>query len=220
MGLVMVERIRQILQNKQLSPTQFADALGLARPIISHILSGRNKPSLEVVQKIIAAFPELSLPWLLSGQGPMLASTIPASAATSVAPVPAPASLSAPQSQRAKRSTSHTAEPVVASSIAAEAQPAPVEQPPLVAHSSPAPVHSEAPRVAPLPPEVASASQSPVATLATPQNAPQGTTVPVPNTATAPNMLSAFAEPGKTIRRIVIFYHDGTFSAYQPEMLG
>ncbi|WP_410780004.1 helix-turn-helix domain-containing protein [Hymenobacter sp. 5414T-23] len=67
----MLERIREILSKYQLTPTQFADAIGTARPIVSHILSGRNKPSLEVVQKIISAYPELSLPWLLSGTGPM-----------------------------------------------------------------------------------------------------------------------------------------------------
>ncbi|WP_375378189.1 helix-turn-helix domain-containing protein [Hymenobacter cellulosilyticus] len=82
----MVERIRALLQARQLSPTQFADAIGVARPIVSHILSGRNKPSLEVVQKIIGAFPELSLPWLLSGTGPMLASSVPLAPVSAVAP--------------------------------------------------------------------------------------------------------------------------------------
>ncbi|WP_413775174.1 helix-turn-helix domain-containing protein [Hymenobacter weizhouensis] len=69
----MVDRIRELLAARQLSPTQFADTIGVARPIISHILGGRNKPSLEVVQKIIAAFPDLSLPWLLNGAGSMFA---------------------------------------------------------------------------------------------------------------------------------------------------
>jgi DNA-binding XRE family transcriptional regulator len=68
----MVTRIRQLLDTKQLTPTQFADFIGVGRPVMSHILSERNKPSLEVVQRIISAFPEVSLPWLLSGVGEML----------------------------------------------------------------------------------------------------------------------------------------------------
>ncbi|WP_141765671.1 helix-turn-helix transcriptional regulator, partial [Hymenobacter coccineus] len=73
----MVDRIRELLLARQLSPTQFADAIGVARPIMSHILSGRNKPSLEVVQKIRAAFPDLSIDWLLDGTGPMLVLAAP-----------------------------------------------------------------------------------------------------------------------------------------------
>ena len=77
----MVERIRLLLETRQLTPTQFADAIGIARPIVSHILSGRNKPSLEVVQRILAAMPDLSMPWLLNGTGAMQAaaraSTLP-----------------------------------------------------------------------------------------------------------------------------------------------
>ena len=58
----LVARIRELLEARQLSPTQFADVIGIGRPVVSHILSGRNKPSLEVVQKIITAFPDLALP--------------------------------------------------------------------------------------------------------------------------------------------------------------
>ena len=93
----MVERIRILLDSRQLTPTQFADVIGVARPIVSHILSGRNKPSLEVVQRILAAMPDLAMPWLLNGTGPMLTGTVAAPVlpvATSVdVPAPAPASI-------------------------------------------------------------------------------------------------------------------------------
>ncbi|RZJ88608.1 MAG: XRE family transcriptional regulator, partial [Hymenobacter sp.] len=69
----MVTRIRQILEHKQLTPTQFADLIGVGRPVVSHILSERNKPSLEVAQRIGSAFQDISLPWLLFGTGEMLA---------------------------------------------------------------------------------------------------------------------------------------------------
>ena len=53
----------------QLSAAAFADTIHVGRSSISHILSGRNKPSLEFVLKIIDAFPEVELYWLLSGKG-------------------------------------------------------------------------------------------------------------------------------------------------------
>ena len=93
----MVERIRILLGSRQLTPTQFADVIGVARPIVSHILSGRNKPSLEVVQRILAAMPDLAMPWLLNGTGPMLTGTVAAPVlpvVTSVdVPAPVPASI-------------------------------------------------------------------------------------------------------------------------------
>lgn len=90
----MTDRIRALLALRQLTPTQFADLIQVGRPIVSHILSGRNKASLDVVQRIIAAFPEVSLPWLLTGIGAMLAESVPgpvseAIAASPVSPVPA-----------------------------------------------------------------------------------------------------------------------------------
>ena len=77
----MIDRIRALLALRQLTPTQFADLIQVGRPIVSHILSGRNKASLDVVQRIIAAFPEVSLPWLLSGTGTMLTELAPVAAA-------------------------------------------------------------------------------------------------------------------------------------------
>jgi DNA-binding XRE family transcriptional regulator len=213
----MVERIRQILQTRQLSPTQFADALGLARPIISHVLSGRNKPSLEVVQKIIAAFPEISLQWLLSGQGPMLASAAsPAPAAPETAVVP-PNPVSTAPPQRPKRTVALASE--ATTSVAAAAPPptqpvTAVTAPPAPVYTAPVPESLEAPR--PAPPVVEpQPAPAPAVAVTSAQIAPQAPAAPAPS---SPDLLSAFAEPGKTIRRIVIFYHDGTFSAYQPEM--
>ena len=58
-------KIELIIKRKQMSSSQFADVLGIPRSSISHILSGRNKPSLDVVQKILSAFPEISAEELL-----------------------------------------------------------------------------------------------------------------------------------------------------------
>lgn len=52
-----------------LSAASFADKIDVGRSSISHLLSGRNKPSLDFVMKIIQAFPEVELYWLLNGKG-------------------------------------------------------------------------------------------------------------------------------------------------------
>jgi transcriptional regulator with XRE-family HTH domain len=64
----MLDRIKEIMQQKGLNPSAFADAIQVQRSSISHILNGRNKPSLELVQKIISAFPDIDIEWLLTGQ--------------------------------------------------------------------------------------------------------------------------------------------------------
>lgn len=92
----MVTRIRQLLDTKQFTPTQFADFIGVGRPVMSHILSERNKPSLEVVQRIISAFPDVSLPWLLSGIGEMMAEANSAALTAPPTSEAAPVGLSAP----------------------------------------------------------------------------------------------------------------------------
>jgi transcriptional regulator with XRE-family HTH domain len=54
-----------------MSPSVFADKIGIQRAIISHILSRRNKPSLDVIQKILSAFENISPKWMLTGIEPM-----------------------------------------------------------------------------------------------------------------------------------------------------
>lgn len=68
----MEDRINKLLKYKKMSASQFADLIGVQRSSISHVLSGRNKPSLDFVTKIIVAFPELNTDWLLTGMGNML----------------------------------------------------------------------------------------------------------------------------------------------------
>lgn len=65
----MVERIRNLINSKNLNAAQFADQIGVQRSSISHVLSGRNKPSLEFIQKILKTFPDINAEWLISGHG-------------------------------------------------------------------------------------------------------------------------------------------------------
>ena len=64
----IVKRIMQILEEQQLSSSAFADTIGVQRSSISHVLSGRNKPSLEFILKTARAFPAYSTDWLLFGK--------------------------------------------------------------------------------------------------------------------------------------------------------
>lgn len=68
----MNDRILLILKYKNISAAKFADDIDVQRSSISHILSERNKPSLEFIQKILRKYPEISPEWLISGKGAML----------------------------------------------------------------------------------------------------------------------------------------------------
>ncbi|MER2999608.1 helix-turn-helix domain-containing protein [Pontibacter populi] len=68
----MVERIRQLIEYAGLSSSQFADGIEVPRAILSHILSGRNKPSLDVILKVLSNYRTINPDWLLLGEGDML----------------------------------------------------------------------------------------------------------------------------------------------------
>jgi transcriptional regulator with XRE-family HTH domain len=288
----MITRIRELLEARQLSPTQFADLIGVGRPVISHILSERNKPSLEVVQKIIGAFPDISLPWLLAGTGSMLAAETasssgftpsaieaapaPVLAATAVvAPPPAPpiapvatparpATVSQPgnypqppkfrpgatapiapaNTEAALTNQSPPGDNSFATTLASAGTPPPSVYSPATANDTVASsLHSPSPLPAPVAassiadPALVPLAQAPTPlSLAMPHTVPVatgplgGSAAPLAEVATAPTSsevsappsnpaaaLSFLGEPGKAIRRIVIFYRDGSFSDYIPE---
>jgi len=61
-----------ILKVKNLTASKFADEIGVQRSSISHLFSGRNQPSLDLIQKILKKYPDISTDWLVSGTGSML----------------------------------------------------------------------------------------------------------------------------------------------------
>ncbi|KOY86734.1 hypothetical protein AD998_11780 [bacterium 336/3] len=63
------ERIKIIIDLKELQPSKFADEIGVQRPNMSHIIAGRNKPGLDFLHKIVIRYPEVNINWLLSGLG-------------------------------------------------------------------------------------------------------------------------------------------------------
>jgi len=64
-----VKRLEIILEYYALNASSFADKIGVQRSSMSHLLSGRNKPSLDFVMKITEVFPEVDLYWILNGTG-------------------------------------------------------------------------------------------------------------------------------------------------------
>lgn len=68
----MINRIQLILKTKNLSPSQFADQISVQRSGVSHILSGRNNPSLDFILKVLKTYPEIDADWLLFGKGQMI----------------------------------------------------------------------------------------------------------------------------------------------------
>lgn len=68
----MKERIELLLHFKNTSPSQFAEEIGVQRSSVSHILSGRNKPSLDFIKKVVDRYPEVSYGWLIEGNGELV----------------------------------------------------------------------------------------------------------------------------------------------------
>lgn len=67
----MNRRLQQFLEVEQLSPARLADSLGIQRSGISHILSGRNKPSYEFLKIFLMKYPRVDSSWLITGKGKM-----------------------------------------------------------------------------------------------------------------------------------------------------
>ena len=63
------KRLQQIFEYYDLNASAFADKIDVGRASISHLLSGRNKPSLDFVMRVVKTFPEVELYWLLNGKG-------------------------------------------------------------------------------------------------------------------------------------------------------
>ncbi|WP_400078955.1 helix-turn-helix domain-containing protein [Winogradskyella sp. R77965] len=63
------ERLQKVIDFYGETASGFAEKIGVQRSSISHVLSGRNKPSLDFVMKVLHAYPEVELYWLMNGKG-------------------------------------------------------------------------------------------------------------------------------------------------------
>ena len=67
----MHKRLENWMESEGLKASELADKIGVNRATISHILSGRNKPSIDFLQKLLSTYPNLNANWLISGIGYM-----------------------------------------------------------------------------------------------------------------------------------------------------
>lgn len=81
----MVNRINLLLQAKNITARQFAEEIGIQPSGMSHILSGRNNPSLDFVMKVVRRYPEIDINWLMFGKGEMYESGKGVASVTSTA---------------------------------------------------------------------------------------------------------------------------------------
>lgn len=92
-----IKRLEIILDYYGLNASSFADNIGVQRSSLSHLLSGRNKPSLDFILKILEVYPEVDLYWILNGEG-----TFPKSEATNETEVSPPKTETRAQNQEPK----------------------------------------------------------------------------------------------------------------------
>lgn len=72
----MRERIKMVMDQEGLTPAKFAEEIGIQRSAMSHIMNGRNNPSLDVLVKILERFTYVDSDWLLFGKGNMMRSQV------------------------------------------------------------------------------------------------------------------------------------------------
>lgn len=73
----MNTRLQQFLSAENLSQSQLADMLGVARASVSHIIAGRNKPGYDFIESLVAHYPTLNIDWLITGRGRMYKNSAP-----------------------------------------------------------------------------------------------------------------------------------------------
>ena len=77
----MIDRINLILKAKNITSKQFAEEIGVQASNMSHIMTGRHRPSLDFVMKVVNRYPEIDIKWLTLGVGQMYAPTYAAAPA-------------------------------------------------------------------------------------------------------------------------------------------
>ena len=65
---LFAKRLQKIMDDHELSAAAFAEKMDIGRATISHLISGRNKPSLDFMMKVISTFPSIDLYWLVYGK--------------------------------------------------------------------------------------------------------------------------------------------------------
>ncbi len=97
----MQNRLQQFLQAENITPARFADQIGIQRSGVSHILSGRNKPGFDFIEKMLRCYPSLNAEWIITGKGKMYKEIRTASLFDEASATPPATTLVAPSAQTA-----------------------------------------------------------------------------------------------------------------------
>lgn len=188
----MIHRINLILQTKNITAKQFAEEIGIQPSGMSHIMGGRNNPSLDFVHKVLRRYPEIDANWLLLGRGEMYSTPSPTllPAAPSVANAPvAPPPTDKPQAIQPTAPTEPMPPSVEIEDEVLARQP--WEEPPAaMQHAEPEPPARPSAYISPSSQPISVAEDSSWA-IAAAADAPQ-------------------------LARVLFIYTDGTFDSYSP----
>ena len=203
-----------------LSPSQFADKLGVQRSGVSHLLSGRNKPSFEFINKMLVTFPKINPDWLITGNGKAYRDFPTSAQATAAEAQTTPQQFAPredgdlplwPEQDRAESPVLPNAslEENAANSSETDLFSAPIQP-------QTRPVQAEiVPQTAPQPTRSAQDSPAPAQPVQPQQPPmPQPVAQPVPHKYPAENRVKVHTvapAQGKRIAQITILYTDGTY---------
>lgn len=67
----MNKRLLQFLEAENITQTQLADTLDVAKASVSNILAGRNRPGYDFIESLMLHYPALNIEWLITGKGKM-----------------------------------------------------------------------------------------------------------------------------------------------------
>ena len=198
----MVDRIKQIMEYKQLTPATFAEQLEISRSNLTHLFSGRNQPSLALAKKILDTYPDINTEWLIMGVGEMVNTDLQQNTTPAVI-VETPATTENP----AELDLFSALEDVPEASASVSESPA--EEPVASAGSQPTEVETEPEAIAPV---VANATSSEI------PSRKRTTSKRANNSEGVQGKSQIFDSRGdKKVRKIVFFYADKTFEEFYPE---
>jgi transcriptional regulator with XRE-family HTH domain len=219
----IVERVLILIKDYGLTASEFADKIDVQRSSMSHLVSGRNKPSLDFIQKILHNFSDINPTWLIMGSGPMkqldlfdtkgdVAPAVPLPTKETTAEEPKPTTAEQPTVKHAFQAESirAIAEPTPAQSQSPIVELQSIQQPlstSNVATQAAQPVIQAVPTPITQPVQTASVVETTAPVLQTPPSQ----TPQVHSTA------EKSATNDKKVVKIVFFYSDNTFESFNPQ---
>ncbi len=234
----IVERVIVLMEHYSLSASAFADKIDVQRSSMSHLVSGRNKPSLDFIQKVLNNFSDINPTWLIMGTGPMKQLDLfdIKGDVAPVEPIPAEkfrsaATVAAPVSEQTAIKQSFPEVETLQEPIKAT----PVQQPVAIHTEPPAPVYQsiikeEAVYMQPpsqvIQPQAVTASiPAPIQETVQIQPATQPVAAVIQPVAAIPpaqanqvvNQIEKSSQNDKKVVKIVFFYSDNTFETFNPQ---